>query len=94
MKTGSGVGTELAKLIPDWALQFKGSCGCRDMQAQMDKRGTKWCRMNEGKIVQHLLEQEEHLVPFLRLVPAFAKKVTAQHMLRTAIASVEAREAS
>ena len=31
------VGTELAKLIPDWAIQFKGGCGCKDMQAKMDR---------------------------------------------------------
>ena len=94
MSDTEGVGTELAKFIPDWAVQFKEGCKCRDVQAQMNRKGTQWCRDNELRLVQHLLSQDERLVTFLQLVPAPIKKVTAMHYLRKAIAIVEAREAS
>ena len=85
----SGVGTELSKLIPKWATQFKGGCGCKDMAKKMDDRGVNWCEINSLSIVAHLLSQSEHLIPAFRLVPVPVKKIVAERLLRKAITNAK-----
>ena len=79
------VGTELAKQIPDWAVQFKGGCGCKDMQAKMDKWGPDGCYARRNQIVAHLMSQSDHLIPAFKLVPDNIKRVIAGRMLNKAI---------
>ena len=83
--TAGGVGTELAKLIPDWAIQFKDGCGCKDMQRLMDKWGPDGCDIRRGRIVAHLMGQSEHLIPAFKLVPDAMKKIVAERLLNKAI---------
>ena len=85
-----GVGTELSKLIPDWAVQFKGGCGCKDMAKKMDDRGVEWCELNKNAIVAHLMSQSDHLIPAFKLVPDALKKVAAERMLNKAIRAAKA----
>jgi len=84
-----GVGTELSKLIPEWATQFKGGCGCKDMAKKMDDRGVNWCEANSLSIVAHLLSQSEHLIPAFKLVPVPVKKIVAERLLRKAITNAK-----
>ena len=85
----AGVGTELSKLIPEWATQFKGKCGCKDMAKKMDDRGVNWCEINSLSIVAHLLSQSEHLIPAFKLVPTPVKKIVAERLLRKAITNAK-----
>lgn len=86
------VGTELSKLIPDWAVQFKGGCGCKDMQKKMDRWGAEGCEKRRKQIVAHLLSQSDMLIPAFKLVPEAMKKVVVERLLNKAIK--RAREAS
>ena len=79
------VGTELSKLIPDWAVKNKSSCGCSDMATKMDRYGINWCEDNKNTIVAHLMSQSEHLIPAFRLVPKTMKKLVAEQLLNKAI---------
>lgn len=79
------VGTELSKLIPDWAVKNKSSCGCSDMAARMDKYGINWCEDNKNTIVAHLMSQSEHLIPPFKFVPAAMKKIIAEQLVNKAI---------
>jgi hypothetical protein len=79
------VGTELAKLIPDWAFQFKSGCGCKDMAKKMDRWGINGCEARRSEIVAHLLSQSDMLVPALKAVPIGMKKVVAERLLNKAI---------
>ena len=81
----SGVGTELSKLIPDWAVQFKGGCGCKDMAKKMDKWGPDGCEEKEDLIVKHLMTQSDKLIPAFRMIPGPMRKLTATHLLKYAI---------
>jgi hypothetical protein len=80
-----GPGTALANTIPDWAVQFKKGCGCKDMQKKMDRWGVEGCQKNFDFIVTHLMSQSDKLIPGFRLVPAPARKVVATHLLKHAI---------
>ena len=61
------------------------------MAAKMDRWGAVGCERRMNGIVAHLMEQSNHLVPALRMVPDRAKKMVAEKMVRTAIK--RAREA-
>ena len=89
-KTG-GVGSEIAKKIPSWAVQFKGRCSCKNFQKAMDDRGPEWCEANFDYLMDHFMSQGEHLIPLLQRMPTFAMKVAISHALRSAIAKVKAR---
>lgn len=79
-------GSALASLIPDWAVSIKGGCSCKDWEKKMNKWGTVSCNTsNRVAIVQHLMSQEEHLIPPLRALPAFAKRLAANKLLDKAI---------
>ena len=80
-----GVGTELAKLIPTWAVQFAGKCNCKDMEKKMNNWGPDGCEARRDVIVKHLTSQKDHLVPFLQLVPSGLRKVACDRMLSLAI---------
>ena len=79
------VGTELAKLIPDWAVQFKSGYGCKDMQVKMDRWGIAGCEAHRYEIVAHLLSQSDMLIPALKAVPIGMKKAVAERLLNKAI---------
>ncbi len=85
MKSSEQVGTELSKLIPDWALQFKGKCGCKDMQKKMDRWGPDGCEKRRDQIVAHLLSQGDLLIPAFRIIPEAGKTVAANLLLNKAI---------
>jgi len=85
----SGVGTELAKLIPKWATQFNGGCKCKDVADKMDRRGVEWCEINSESIVIHLMKQSDHLIPAFKFVPDPVKRVIARKLLRKAIANAK-----
>ena len=80
-----GVGCHVSKLIPNWAVQFKGKCGCKDMARKMDSWGPDGCEKRRDKIVAHLLSQSDHLIPAFKFVPEPAKRVLAIKMLALAI---------
>lgn len=79
------VGTHLASLIPDWAKSMKGGCGCKDWELKMNRWGVDACEKNREQIVNHLMSQQEHLIPPLRALPAFAKRAAANRLLDKAI---------
>ena len=79
------VGTELTGLIPDWAVQFKGGCSCRDMAKKMDHWGLKGCEARREQIVTHLTSQSEMLVPVLRGLPVVLKRAGANSLLNRAM---------
>lgn len=83
-----GVGSEIAKKIPDWAVQFKGGCDCKNFQKAMDSRGPKWCEDNFDYLVDHFMRQGDRLIPLLQRMPSFAQKMAITHTLRSAIAKV------
>jgi hypothetical protein len=81
----SGVGTELSKLIPDWAVKMNTGCGCKNVAKKWDQYGIDWCERNRTKLVAHLMSQSEHLIPAFKLVPDAMKKVAAERLLNKAI---------
>jgi len=80
-------GSALASLIPDWAVQFKKGCGCKDMQKKMDRWGTQGCKSpgNYESIVAHLIKQSDLLVPMLRGLPKSVRRMGAKRLLDKAI---------
>ena len=88
MSDSTGPGTALANMIPDWAVQFKEGCGCRDMQAKMDKWGPDGCLERMDLIVKHLMTQSDNLIPAFKMVPGPMRKVIATGMVRHAIGQV------
>ena len=85
MTSKNGVGTELSKLIPKWAVKSGAQCNCRNVAAKMDRYGIKWCEDNRNQIITHLMEQDEHLIPAFKLVPEAMKKIAAERLLNKAI---------
>ena len=84
------VGTELSKLIPEWAVSNTKKCKCRDFAAKMDRWGVEGCIARRDQIIAHLLSQQEHLVPALKLVPESLKRVVAGRLVTTAIRNARA----
>ena len=80
-----GVGTELSKLIPNWAVDKKSACGCSDIAAKMDMYGVNWCEDNKDTIVAHLMSQSDHLIPIFKIVPLKMKKRVAMRLVDKAI---------
>ena len=83
------VGTELSKIIPDWAVQFEGECGCKDLATKMDKWGIEGCRQRADDIVAHLVAQDDHLIPVFKVVPKKMKEITARCLLNRAMHNAE-----
>ena len=79
------VGTELTALIPDWAVQFKGGCSCKNMAKKMDHWGLEGCEARREQIVTPLTSQSDMLVPVLRGLPEALKRVGASNLLNRAM---------
>ena len=79
------VGTELSKLIPEWAVNNSRECKCRDMAAKMDRWGPYGCYSRRESIITHLMKQSDLLIPAFRFVPDVAKRAIAGRLLNTAI---------
>jgi len=86
----SGVGTELGKLLPKWALKKNRSCRCSETAAELDQNGVKWCEDNFDLISAHLVRQSEHLIPAFRVVPASGRQAIAERLVRKAIKNAKA----
>ena len=78
-------GSALQSLIPDWVVQFKTGCGCKDYRKKMDGWGTEGCIARENQIVGHLLKQNDKLIPMFRGIPMSLKKIAAKKLLAKAI---------
>ena len=78
-------GSALESLIPDWVVQFKEGCGCKDYRKKMDRWGTEGCIARENQIVGHLMEQNDKLIPMFRGIPMSLKKIAAKKLLAKAI---------
>lgn len=78
-------GSALASLIPDWAVSIKGGCSCKDWEKKMNRWGVAGCETHREQIVSHLMSQEEHLIPPLRALPVFAKRMGANKLLDKAV---------
>ena len=79
-------GTALASIIPNWAVDVKKGCACRDMAKKMDRWGVKGCIAHYDAIVDHLLTKgSDALIPMLSVAPAALKKAGAKRLLNKAI---------
>ena len=78
-------GSALESLIPDWVVQFKKGCGCKDYQKKMDKWGTEGCIARENQIIGHLMQQSDKLIPVFRGLPQSFRKAAAKKLLAKAI---------
>ena len=81
----SGVGTELAKLIPSWLVQQRKECNCKTVQAKLDDLGIPWCENNKQYLVAHLLSQSERLIPLAKIVSPTIQKRIAVKLVEKAI---------
>ena len=81
----SGVGTELSKMIPDWAVADKKGCKCKSMSAKWDKYGVDWCERNVNLMVAHMLGESDRLIPTLKKVPKAVKRLALMQMIKAAI---------
>ena len=86
----SGVGTELGKLLPKWALKKNRSCRCSETAADLDENGIKWCEDNFDSLILHLLNQSEHLIPVFRMVPTSGRRAIAESLVKKAIRNAKA----
>lgn len=90
-------GSALASLIPEWAIDGKKGCTCRDMAAKMDKWGIDGCLLHRSSIIDHLVrESSVKLIPILKLAPIALRKAGANRLFDKAIslANEEAPEDS
>ena len=82
----SGVGTELRKMIPKWAVtENDASCGCKKTAEKWDKYGIEWCVRNRELIIDHLMGQSDHLLGILRAIPATVRRAMVAHTVTVAI---------
>ena len=80
------VGTQLANLIPQWAVANKQlDCGCKSYETKMNRWGIAGCQQHEAEIIDHLVNQSAHLIPALRLAPQVMKRAVAAKLLQRAI---------
>ncbi len=79
------VGTELGKLIPNWAVQSGKKCKCKDFAAKMDTWGADGCYARRDQIAAHLMAQSDHLIPAFKLIPESVRRITAYKLLGKAI---------
>ncbi len=78
-------GSALESLIPDWAVQFKTGCKCKDMRDKMDKWRTSGCEVREDMIVAHLMAQSDKLIAVFRGIPTPLRRMAAKRLFRKAI---------
>ncbi len=84
------VGTELSKLIPEWAVSNSKNCKCKDFAAKMDRWGVEGCIARKDQIIAHLIAQDDHLIPVLKMIPESVKRVAACRILGKAIRNARA----
>ncbi len=87
----SGVGTEISKLIPEWAIKQGSGCSCKSVSAKWDKYGIAWCERNRERIVDHLMGQSQHLIAVLKMVPKAMQRVTVGMAVDKAIGNARSR---
>ena len=78
-------GSALESLIPDWAVQFKTGCKCKDMRNKMDRWQIKGCEAREDMIVAHLMAQSDKLIAVFRGIPTPLRRMAAKRLFRKAI---------
>ena len=78
-------GSALESLIPDWAVQFKTGCKCKDFRDKMDKWQTAGCEARRDTIVSHLMSQSDLLIPVFRGIPTALRKAAATRLVNKAI---------
>ena len=83
-------GSALESLIPDWAVQFKGNCSCKDMAEKMNRWETAGCKLREKEIVLHLEKQSDRLIAVFRGMPKSLRKIAARRLFAKAIKLSEA----
>ena len=81
-KLGTGVGTELHKIIPTF-LERK-NCSCNSFAKKMNVWGPDMCEKNREHIIQHLVNESKKRSLF-SWVPETATKLVAEKLLNTAI---------
>jgi len=90
------VGTELAKLIPAWAVENKKGCGCKDMAKKMDRWGLAGCEARRREIVKHLTSQSDKLIPAFRiasgLLPEALRSIAANKLLNMAMRNAKVKK--
>jgi hypothetical protein len=90
----TGVGSNLATKIPDWAVATKEGCKCRDYECKMNKWGPDTCEEQLGLIVTHLVQQSDRLIPMFKALPKPARKLMAKALVLRAIAEERSKLAS
>lgn len=78
-------GSALQSLIPEWVVQSKEGCGCKDYSKKMDAWGTIGCIAHQDEIISHLMEQSDRLIPVFRGLPQSFRKAAAKKLLAKAI---------
>lgn len=78
-------GSALESLIPDWAVQFKTGCKCKDYRDKMDRWQVKGCEAREDMIVAHLMAQSDKLIAVFRGIPTPLRRMAAKRLFRKAI---------
>lgn len=88
---GTGVGTELKKLLSYIGINSTPNCSCNQRAKVMNNNGIQWCKDNKEKILDWLKEEStKRGLPFLKF-PAKrilnyaisrAEKVEKQHVLQ------------
>lgn len=79
------VGSELAKIIPEWAVKSREGCGCSDWTLKMDKWGVEGCERHRRSILSHLVLQSDKLIPLLAVMPEKLRMAGARGLLNMAI---------
>jgi hypothetical protein len=79
------VGSEMAKLIPEWAIKSREGCECSDWTFKMDKWGVEGCERHRRSILSHLVLQSDKLIPLLAAMPQGLRVAGAKSLLNMAI---------
>ncbi len=90
----TGVGSNLARKIPAWAVATKKGCKCRDYECKMNRWGPDKCEEQLNLIVTHLMQQSDRLIPMFKLIPKPAHRALASAMVKFAISEERAKLAS
>lgn len=53
----TGPGTHLKRMLEWWDIKPREDCHCEEHAAEMDRRGTTWCRANINLIASWLVEE-------------------------------------
>jgi len=58
--TGSGVGSQLWRLLTELGIEHKPSCSCLDWAERMNAWGPKGCRLARPEIVRHMKDSAKN----------------------------------